>query len=940
MRDRIKWPALAVLAIASLVVCSKDEADLSSVTIQLSAYQLAVGGVQKVTVTVTAKDKGGNSMGTSEVMRLSVSTGTLTDLTDSTTGTSLEKNFSSGGTYVAQLACPAAPVVIKLTAFTRYKTAEQFLTCVEDNSVQITLAAGATALSYSTSTQLTTTVTDSSLVSSDGGSNSNNKTITISQNPVAGSFSGAGIPVGAEQTSVDVPLYGGVGSVVVTYTAWNKGDLTTNLTSCIKGSSKCATLNNISIQNGRIVQLSSSISTLTYGSTATLTANVKSGGVGASAVPVKFEMYQNAGTFSVPDGGSGITVTQNTDSQGNAIVSFTAGSTTYASTTLLASIVGGLTSEADTENIGVVEGKTLTLTTPVSLPTSGVGDISLLVTQGSTDGGTPVSTPVTIRFSSTPTDGGGAFSTDGIAAYTATLDKATTQGTGVVTAKYKAGTVEGVQTVKAEIVGSTEQTTKGITITPAAVGSIEFCASDSTTTCGSVKSSPNPLILGVIGSRKPQQAQLYFMVKNELGQAYTDGQSVTFTLSEVSNTGARLVYTTGTTGNGTGLVTTTLTAGSNLQNVTVTATTGFGAQTRSVNSQRVSIVGGVPAIHRSDMRCWDSVTGVNVIAGSAFNCSVNLGDRFGNYADPSQVNFLVEAGLITANATSNSTGLASVSGYRLDPPFGQPYYWGPARPENGLVSTIAFTRGEEYFYDRNSNGVLDMNGGGTYDKCPSSGNNLCYNNPTDGGVVAYDCYCDIKEPFVDKNDNTLFDPAIAEEFRDAPPEDGGFDLGNNKWDNDTLIWFEQKMLFLYGPIGAEAFKKTAASCEASSKSSNFGLLSQNTTMTICVRYTDGYLNCAGVGGTIAIASDVADVATLGIVGSAENPYVGESRDYCFSAFSQNPAKLPYFEFLMKNKHVTAAGDTAKDVTLTISRTGGNLAGGPTIFLFGQAMVAP
>lgn len=85
-------------------------------------------------------------------------------------------------------------------------------------------------------------------------------------------------------------------------------------------------------------------------------------------------------------------------------------------------------------------------------------------------------------------------------------------------------------------------------------------------------------------------------------------------------------------------------------------------------------------------------------------------------------------------------------------------------PRDGLVTFIVHTKGEEGFWDRNNNGEYD----------------------------AGEEFIDLGEPFVDANDNNLYDP--DEEFVDTN-DNGVYDEANGEWDADTTLWAEGRVLY-------------------------------------------------------------------------------------------------------------------------------------------------
>ncbi|MCA9601734.1 MAG: hypothetical protein KC417_06915 [Myxococcales bacterium] len=85
-------------------------------------------------------------------------------------------------------------------------------------------------------------------------------------------------------------------------------------------------------------------------------------------------------------------------------------------------------------------------------------------------------------------------------------------------------------------------------------------------------------------------------------------------------------------------------------------------------------------------------------------------------------------------------------------------------PRDGLVSIVAYLRGEEFYDDSNSNGTRDEG----------------------------ERFYDMGEAFVDSNDNNVWD--VGEIFIDDAPANGVWDPPNGVWDANTTIWAETKIL--------------------------------------------------------------------------------------------------------------------------------------------------
>jgi hypothetical protein len=169
-------------------------------------------------------------------------------------------------------------------------------------------------------------------------------------------------------------------------------------------------------------------------------------------------------------------------------------------------------------------------------------------------------------------------------------------------------------------------------------------------------------------------------------------------------------------------------------------------------------------------------------------CTLNLADRF-NYVVqvPIAVQFFTEAGNFTSPtvqtpAFGSATGvpgqctntLLTNSKLPLDvePLFSEPSYVGPCasdpartyNPRDGLVTIIAVFQGEEAFSSQNGSGIYRLG----------------------------DTFTDVPQPFVDSNDNSIFDP---NEFC-AGISDGGICLGpDGIWDANASVFVETRVLY-------------------------------------------------------------------------------------------------------------------------------------------------
>jgi hypothetical protein len=92
-------------------------------------------------------------------------------------------------------------------------------------------------------------------------------------------------------------------------------------------------------------------------------------------------------------------------------------------------------------------------------------------------------------------------------------------------------------------------------------------------------------------------------------------------------------------------------------------------------------------------------------------------------------------------------------------------------PRDGLVTVIAWVRGEEGYVDQNRNGRYD----------------------------AGEPFIDLGEPYLDVNDNGQWDP--GEWFLDVNGN-GVYDGPNGKWDSDTIIWTQARVVYTGFPAYA------------------------------------------------------------------------------------------------------------------------------------------
>ncbi|WP_224364295.1 Ig-like domain-containing protein [Hyalangium versicolor] len=316
----------------------------------------------------------------------------------------------------------------------------------------------------------------------------------------------------------------------------------------------------------------------------------------------------------------------------------------------------------------------------------------------------------------------------------------------------------------------------------------------SSTTCGGTPCT----IMGTKSSGFNEQSQVSFKVVDSTSQP-VPGVTVTFSIPNPP--GGTTVSPSATT-NAQGIATAIVSSGPSIGAIVVHAVAIAGRV--EVDSPNIGIRGAKVANKGFSLACKTINIGVytspNPPALYTVACDVKVQDRYLNpVGTGTTVNFKVEAGNIT---NSVATKAYSPTGNNADEGKGSVNFStegalpvdvdpleaddaqfpikrdreprGPkgqltANPRDGLVTVLAYTRGEEWFDDGNTNGIRDP------------------------GEQFYDQ----GEPFVDNNDNGVRDP--GETYIDEAPADGQWNGPNGVWDNDTSIWVETRILYTGKP---------------------------------------------------------------------------------------------------------------------------------------------
>ncbi len=243
--------------------------------------------------------------------------------------------------------------------------------------------------------------------------------------------------------------------------------------------------------------------------------------------------------------------------------------------------------------------------------------------------------------------------------------------------------------------------------------------------------------------------------------------------------------------------------------VTVIATVvGIDGGTDISGSEQVSVIGTQPSAAKSTLSCSPvnlpvyalGISGLpceTTASGSPLTttCTVNLADRFGQVVGvPVTIQFFTEAGNFTAASVTTPdfgvSGTGIVAGQAqttlqttsnvpedVDPlPTIEPFYTDvdPApsercgnrtyNPRDGLVTVIAVFSGEEPYTDNNASGIYELG----------------------------DPFTDLPSPFVDSNDNSVYDPG---EICPGSSVSNSCAGPNGVWDANSTLFVQTRILY-------------------------------------------------------------------------------------------------------------------------------------------------
>lgn len=351
--------------------------------------------------------------------------------------------------------------------------------------------------------------------------------------------------------------------------------------------------------------------------------------------------------------------------------------------------------------------------------------------------------------------------------------------------------------VSSDVVGTSDPLVDEQVITLFDVGSIEYIGAEE-------------LPLGIRGSGVNESTEVCFRVETSEGDAFPEGYVVDFEVTSTSS-GAGVTSDTAST-DAAGEACANVFSGTTSGVIQVEACVSVGLVEECSSSGDVPVVGVTPSRRGMSLTCnhWN-IGALRYRSGETISrpstgslcttCSLTLRDRDGNAVGfERQVTFRAESGSFvpSAQVTNGVDGVASVE-WCADGtvpadvlPFAGEPSWEDAdplftaNPRDGVVTLIAYMAGEEEFEDVNRNGQ--------WDETAQAGE-----DPT----LFPETFVDQSEPFVDANDNDLFDTDLAQEVHvDVEGGDrvnGVFDQGNLRWDDNTTIWVQTRVALTGSP---------------------------------------------------------------------------------------------------------------------------------------------
>jgi len=414
----------------------------------------------------------------------------------------------------------------------------------------------------------------------------------------------------------------------------------------------------------------------------------------------------------------------------------------------------------------------------------------------------------------------------------------------------------------------------------------------------------DPAVIGVQGSGRATQSVVSVAVFDQLNNALS-GIPVHFFVNAVGGVTVTPVAVTGDDG----VARATILAGTQATAVQLTATVD--ANDDGINElvnqfTPVNIVGGLPNADRFSLAANFLNIAGRVTLGLEDQITAFLNDHFGNAVAPGTVvNFTTNGASVFNQVQSDAAGRATT---QLISEGGV--------PDNGIVTVLATTRGEESFVDSNGNGIhdsnepfidapepfIDYNGNGRYDR-PEPFTDTNQNGRWDEG-----------EPFTDDNANGVYDANPFERFIDVN--------GNNQWDaaQSPGVWEANALL------SAQADVTMSGHTQALIIPTSF-TIEPGGAQEFTLFVSDADLNPLVGGSTIAVTLDGKGAVLQGVPSSFSLPDA--------ESFGATVPGLNRFDFRVaddRDEMTLAGSNLSVNVTITSDGNGEAPGGNGSVFL--------
>ena len=427
-----------------------------------------------------------------------------------------------------------------------------------------------------------------------------------------------------------------------------------------------------------------------------------------------------------------------------------------------------------------------------------------------------------------------------------------------------------------------------------------------------VLDSATPPTIGVTASGRPDQSIVAVKVTDRLNTPLAN-VPVNFLINAV---GGAQVSPAETLTDEAGIARTTVIAGTLATAVQITATVDVNDDGvfEIVNQfTPVNIVGGVPNADRFSLAAEFVNIAGRVTFGLENQVTAFLNDHFGNAVAPGTViNFTTNGASVfdqtaTDNAGRASTTLISEGGV----------------PDNGIVTILATTRGEESFIDSNGNGrhdaeelfsdvpepFIDFNGNGRYDP-PEA-----FTDQNDNGRF------DDGEPFTDSNANSRYDANAEERFIDVN--------GNNAWDaaQSPGVWDANALI-------SAAIETTFSAHTAALLTPPSFTIADGGSQQFTLVVADRDLNPLVGGSTISVALEGDGAEIVGIPGTITLPDAQS-----FGSLLPGLNSFTFFVIDSAQGEPTTTSNLAVNVTIA-SDGGGDAGGNGSVFVASLGQLLP